>query len=245
LTVRDQLPKERRQGVIVSLDSSELEASVRLGQPASVRAAWLEALFALHLGARTREFACGLGMRAVATVDEGASGYLDLSVLRLADGSGPVQWLGAEALQTLERGDLACLVEVDLGIVRESIEKEISRRQLVVTGSGRLCLQLRGGMFSLYIDSESLLSTAVGRGLLLQLELEHELERVQQRLAALDNGGQDLIGRLQPQSVRLQPESTNMLLRMPGGEIKVDVGDYVDASVGARESMFAQWVEFS
>jgi hypothetical protein len=243
LTVRDQLPDAEQQGLIIPLMSdAELDAAERLGQPASVRAAWLEAVFDLSLGATSREFPCGAGLRCVATTNNNESGQLDLSVLRLPEG-GPSEWLPAEFVEALERGDIMCLIRIDTDVVQIEVEAEARRLQLQAVFAGRrqLRLQRQGGVFALLLDTENLLASAVGSGRLLRLQAGHALTCAQQRLHVLDNAGSEIIARLQPLSSRAQEPGAHMRLQMREREVDVDVALYADAPVFEREHMLKEW----
>lgn len=243
LTVRSRLPeREHSDDIVAVLSTVELDAAQRLGQPASVRAAWTEALFDLRLGASERSFPAGAGLSCLATTDHRHRGQLDLSALRFPDVD-PADWLGENTAHDLDTGRVFCLVTIDPDAVQNEVEAEARRLGLEPGDAGRRRIRvgLPGTDFTLLLNTEQLLARAVSSGRLLRLEAGHNLQRAQQRLGALTEAGDHLLDRLRPVRSHVVPASHILILEFQARNIEIDVAAYTDAPTSEREQMLTHW----
>ena len=246
LTARNRPPADTTHDtVITELPNAELETASRLGQPASVRAAWAEAMFALNLGATERSFPAGAGVRCVATTTpDNHDGQLDLAVTRLPDAN-PADWLDEQLADDLETGRAHCLVHIDADAVQREIEAEAARVGLQPHPGARRQVKLRlpDGDYTIALNTDRLLARAVGSGRLLRLQAGHSLQRARRRLLNLTAAAHDIVQRLNPDSAQPHADEHTLTMSFPAADLHVDVAAYADAPIHERETMLTHWQE--
>lgn len=182
LSIRNCVPSRRSEGLIAFIGANELDAAGRLGQPISARSAWHEALMMVELGMMQTSFACGAGVRCVASTSRHPE------AIDLLDLDGIENWVSAERLAAMRNGGPYCGVLVDHDIVRGLVVGEAARLGLAAEAikPSTMWVSREGGRIGAPVDVDELLRFALGHALPLALVAQTIFAALRDRLTELE-----------------------------------------------------------